>query len=166
MKLSLRRIISTLTLTTAWCFLWGDVSFANAASGLAISAVATTPKIHTPGLGTIRFGPLIRLGALIALDLVKSTIEVAGEILTPTDHTDESIIKVSLPQSSRNHLLLIVSAITLTPGTAVVDADVDTGEVYLHLLHNRNRNATIEHVHVLAELAARALPVDQHEVSL
>ena len=165
MNFSLRRTISTLTLTAAWCFLWGDVSIANIASGLLISGFATSPKIHTPGRGTIRIGPLIQLGALIFKDLVLSTIEVARETLTPTDHTNESIIKVSLPLSSRNHFLLIASAITLTPGTAVIDTDADTGEVYIHLLHHRNRDATIDHVQRLAELASTAMPVDEFEAS-
>lgn len=166
MKFSLRRTISALTLTAAWCFLWGNVSFANVASGLFISAFVTSPTIHTPGRGTIRLGPLVQLGALIFKDLVLSTVEVARETITPTDHTNESIIRVELQPSSSNHFLLIASAITLTPGTAVIDTDADTGEVYIHLLHHRNRDATIDHVHRLADLAARALPVDEYEASL
>ncbi len=159
MTLSLRRIFTIIALTIAWCALWRTVSIANIASGLIVSAFATSPRLGTAGLGNVRFGPLVRLIALVLVDLVKSTVEVATEILTPTDRTDESIIAVSLPPTGRNHFLLLVIAITLTPGTAVVDADVDTGEIYLHLLHDRNRQATIDHVHVLAELAAAALPV-------
>jgi hypothetical protein len=38
--------------------------------------------------------------------------------------------------------------------------DVDTGRLYLHLLHADRAEGTIAHVRRLAELACRALPVD------
>jgi hypothetical protein len=41
----------------------------------------------------------------------------------------------------------------------VVDADPDTGTLYLHLLHNDRRAATIEHVGQLTRLACDALPI-------
>ena len=86
-------------------------------------------------------------------------MSVALEVLTPTDRTDEAIVAVPLPTESRRHLLLLIVAVTVTPGTAVIDADPDTGTLYLHLLHSDRRDATVAHVEELAELACKALPV-------
>lgn len=154
-----RRIISMVALTFAWCALWGSVTVANATGGLLLSAVLTSSAVSTSYRGSVRLVPLAKLIGLVMVDLAKSTISVAEEILTPTDHTDEAIIGIDLPSNSRDHMLLLVVAVTLTPGTAVVDVDSETGTMYLHLLHDQRRDETLAHVHRLARLAGDALPV-------
>ena len=156
-----RRLATIVALALMWCGLWGELSAGNILAGLAVAIGVTAIGVGTPGKGGVRPIPLIRLLALVASDLVRSTINVAVEIITPNDYTDESIIAVDVPLPSRDHQLMLVVAITLTPGTAVVDADPDTGTLYLHLLHNKRRDATIEHVQELAQLACEALPVPQ-----
>ena len=95
----------------------------------------------------------------MAVDLVVSTLNVAYEVLTPTDRTLESVIAVEVPHEPRSHLLLLVVAVTVTPGTAVVDADFESGTLYLHLLDHRRRDEVEEHVRELARLACAGLPV-------
>ena len=154
-----RRLFNITALTFAWCALWGEASAANLLSGLLIAALVTTPGVATPGQGGVRLRPLSRFAALVGADLAKSTVAVAREVLTPTDYTDEAIVEVRVPTDSRTHLLLLIVAVTVTPGTAVVDADPDTGTLYLHLLHAERRAETEAHVIELAELACAALPV-------
>jgi multisubunit Na+/H+ antiporter MnhE subunit len=102
---------------------------------------------------------MVKLAAIVALDLVRSTFHVVWEILTPTDYTDEAIIAIDPPVDARSHLLLLVVAITVTPGTAVIDTDEETGRLYLHLLHAEAADEVTAHVHRVAELACRAFPV-------
>ncbi len=154
-----RRLATVISLTAMWCVLWGSVSVANVLSGVAVAAVSVGAGIGTAAVGGIRLRPLLALLWLVAVDLVKSTIDVSIEVLTRTDRTDESIVAAHLPMRSRDHFLLLIVAITLTPGTAVVDGDLDSGTLYLHILHDRRRAETIEHVERLADLASRALPV-------
>ncbi|MEO1061378.1 MAG: Na+/H+ antiporter subunit E [Actinomycetota bacterium] len=153
-----RRVALVIILTAAWCTLWGEVSWANVLAGLAVGIAIVASGMCPPGLGSLRLGPLVRFAALVTRDLVQSTIQVAREILTPTDHTDESIIRVDVPADTRRHLLLLVVAITVTPGTAVVDADPDTGALYLHVLHHDRHEQVRAHVQRLAELGCAALP--------
>ncbi|NNK92565.1 MAG: Na+/H+ antiporter subunit E [Acidimicrobiia bacterium] len=155
-----RRLFTIAILTFAWCALWGEPSVANVASGLIVSAAVSSATIGTPARGRVRLRPLARFAGLVLIDLVKSTVAVAREVLTPTDNTDEAIIRVTVPADSRLHLLLLIAAVTVTPGTAVVDADPDTGVLYLHLLHAERRDETEQHVRDLAELACAALPLD------
>jgi len=157
--ISSRRLISIAALVAAWCFLWATISIANIVSGTAIAIAVTSPSLATAGSGGVRLRPLLRLIWMATVDLAKSTVIVATEIITPKDRTKESIVAVKLPSGSRHHLLLLVVAITLTPGTAVVDTDPDAGILYLHLLHDQNRAKTIEHVVEFANLACQALPV-------
>lgn len=156
--LSPRRLVTIVALVGAWCALWGSISVANVASGLAVAALVSHPWIGTAGIGSIRLVPLLRLIGIVVADLVASTATVAWEILTPTDHTQESIVAIQVPDGARSHMLLLVIAITVTPGTAVMDADAETGTLYLHLLHGERRDATLEHVARLAALVENALP--------
>lgn len=162
---SARRILTIVGLVVAWCALWGSASVANIASGTALAVVVLAANVGTTSTGGLRFVPMARFVGLVAADLVLATVNVAKEVLTPTDYTDESIVAVQPPIDSRRHLLLLVVAITVTPGTAVVDTDPDNGTLYLHLLHHDRAEATIAHVQELARLACAALPVDEAAVA-
>ena len=155
---TLRRAITVTLLTAGWCTLWGSLTFANAASGAVVGFLASSRYVGTRAAGGIRPLPLLQFGAIVAWDLVVSTVSVAREILTPTDYTEEGIIAVEVPTSMQSHLLLIIIAVTVTPGTAIVDADPDRSILYLHLLHADQAEKTAAHVQHLSDLACRALP--------
>lgn len=158
-----RRLMTIVALTFAWCALWGVFSFANVASGLVVGTIVSSRLFATGVVGGVRPVPLLKFFGLVAWDLVVSTVGVAREILTPTDYTEEGIVAVDVPAGTRSHFLLLIIAITVTPGTAVVDGDPDSGRLYLHLLHVNRCEATIAHVRELAELACQALPVSGHQ---
>ena len=154
-----RGVAMILVLTAVWCALWQTISAANITAGIVLSTAVLATGVGTPTTGAIRLGPMLRLLWVVFIDLVTSTVDVAREILTPTDYTDEAIIAVEIPREGRHHFLLLIIAVTLTPGTAVVDADPDSGTLYLHLLHAERRDDVVEHVQQLTELACRALPI-------
>jgi multicomponent Na+:H+ antiporter subunit E len=156
-----RRLFTMALLVAAWCALWGAVSVANLASGVVLAVAVTLFAGIDPDAGRIRPWPLLQFGWLVAVDMVTSTVHVAWEILTPTDYTDEAIIAVDTQLGARSHLLMLVVAITVTPGTAVVDTDADTGRLYLHLLHADQHDEIQRHVQRLADLACRAFPVTE-----
>lgn len=158
MPLTSRRLLTVVGLVVVWCALWGSVSAANVLSGTGLALVVLGLGLGTPGRGSVRFVPLLKFTMLVVGDLVRSTASVVFEVLTPTDHTDESIVRVDLVPEGRRHLLLLVVAVTVTPGTAVVDTDLDNGTLYLHLLHHDRRDDTVRHVERLAQLACEALP--------
>lgn len=159
--MNFRSALIVIALVGAWCALWEKVSFANVASGLIVAI----PVVALSGSQTngrrIRIVPAVQLIWLVVVDLVRSTVSVVWEILTPTDYTDETIIGIDTQAETRSHLLLLVVAITLTPGTAVVDTDPDTGRLFVHLLHADAEPEVIEHVRRLAELACAAFPTSE-----
>ncbi len=156
-----RRLLTLALLVAAWCALWGSVSVANVLSGTSIAVAATVFSGVDRNAGALRIVPLVHFVWLVLVDLVVSTVHVAWEILTPTDYTDEAIIAVDTNAESRTHFLMLVVAITVTPGTAVIDSDGDTGRLYLHVLHAEKAPEIEAHVRHLAELACRALPVTE-----
>lgn len=156
---TVRRLVTIAGLVFAWCALWGTVSVANVVSGVLVSLLVLGSGVGTAGRGGIRIGPLVKFGLLVLIDLVKSSFTVAWEILTPTDYTEEAIIAVEAPLDTRQHLLLLVVAVTVTPGTAVIDTDPDNGTLYVHVLHASKADEIRAHILELSELACRALPV-------
>jgi multicomponent Na+:H+ antiporter subunit E len=161
---TIRRLVTIAGLVFAWCALWGTISVANILSGVLVSLVVLGSGVGTSGRGGIRLGPLLRFLLIVLIDLVKSSFTVAWEILTPTDYTEEAIIAVEAPVNTRHHLLLLVVAVTVTPGTAVIDTDPDTGTLYVHLLHANKADELRAHVLELSELACRALPMPEDVV--
>jgi multicomponent Na+:H+ antiporter subunit E len=160
-----RRLATLALLVIAWCALWGAVSVANVLSGTLVAVAATLFSGVDRSTGGLRIVPLVQFIWLVAVDLVSSTASVAWEILTPTDYTDEAIIAVDTDIESRSHFLMLVVAITVTPGTAVIDSDSDTGRLYLHLLHAEKAPGIEQHVRKIAALACRALPVKNEVAS-
>ncbi len=154
-----RRLVTVALLVVAWCSLWGSFSVANVASGIVVAAAASLVAGSEPGASRIHLPSLLHFFWLVAVDLVVSTAQVAWEILTPTDYTDEAIIAVDTRLEARSHLLMLVVAITVTPGTAVVDADPDTGCLYLHVLHAERSDQISAHVKRLADIGCRSLPI-------
>ena len=154
--MSINRIATVVLLVAAWCALWGDLSVANVVSGLAVAAVALAVGTSAPR--RFRLVPLLRFAASVLLDLVVSTAVLAWEIVTPHNRIDEAIVAVPLPESARDHVLLLSIAIGVTPGTAVADVDADRKTLYVHVLHGEHRERVAEHARALAELACAALP--------
>ncbi len=153
-----RSPILVFLLTCSWLVLWRDISVANVISGLIVASLAVLVLGGDRTIGAIRPRPLMQLLWAIAVDLVRSTIAVAHEVLTPTDYTKEAVIAVQIDRAARPHLLLFVVAITLTPGTAVADVDPEKGRLYLHLLHVDRAEAVVAHTNRIASLATLAFP--------
>lgn len=156
------RSLLVLSITAFWVGLWGEISFANVAGGLVLAIGILALGLSSPTSNSIRVKPLVKLTWLVLVDLVTSTVSVAYEAIRLSDKTDESIIAVDLPLGSQRHLFLLTTLITVTPGTAVVDADATKGVLYLHLLHHEKAEATVNHVVTLAELSCLGLPSIDH----
>lgn len=148
-------------LTAMWCVLWGEVTVANVVSGAVLAALFVAIGSAESEGHAVRPIALVKFLALVAVDLAKSTVAVAVEVLTPTDRTDETIIVVDPAPEQLAAPLLMVVAITITPGTGVVDVDLESGRLYLHLLHGKRADEVVEQVRRLNRLANAALP--RHE---
>ncbi len=164
-----RHLVLVALLVAAWCALWGEISAANVLSGLVVATgiVALGLRNRTFGdatAGRIRLGPLVRLGLVVAVDLARSTVTVAREVVTG-GQGDEAVIAINVPPAARRHYLVLVVGITVSPGTAVVDADPDNDVVYVHLLQASARAEVEAHVRLMVELASAAFPDDDRGTS-
>lgn len=162
-KANLRLLGMGSAVVLAWMSLWRDISWANLLSGVAIVGVMLATGLLRPTPVPLRLVPFANFIFLVIGDLLKSTWAVVYEVLTPTDYTEEGIIAVDVPPGSCDSFLLLTVAITITPGTAVVDVDRQREILYLHLLHLEGRDEVEAHVLELAELALAMRGVDTAE---
>ncbi|GAB1363056.1 Na+/H+ antiporter subunit E [Rhodobacter sp.] len=87
-----------------------------------------TPRIRA-------YLPLIRLAALVGLDIIRSNWAVAALTLTNGRHGARRSAFVEIPLTLRDPvgLSLLSMIVTATPGTAWLDYDAGTGVLLLHV---------------------------------
>lgn len=126
-------------LVLVWNMLWGTFSWANLVSGLVIAVVATTllPLPSVPASG--RFRPLAALRFLgrFVVDLLVSSAEVSWLAFRPGRHRS-AIITVQLRTDSDLLLTVIAEALSLVPGSLVLDLDREEQVLALHLVQVRD----------------------------
>jgi multicomponent Na+:H+ antiporter subunit E len=154
-------------LTVLWVALWGDVTVGNMLSGLfvAIVVVAVARPTGVTGLERTYFRPVsaVIYGVYFLVQMVKSNLIVAWEIITPGSSLNRAIIKVPMHTSSAGVVALVANSITLTPGTVtieVIEEPTDDGRtdrtLFIHVLHFLGVEAVRRDVLRLERLAIKA----------
>ena len=125
-----------LWLTLVWVGLWGSVTAANVLGGLAVSAVlvALLPLPETEHQRDVRPLALVRFAGFFALELVRASLTVVGQVLRPRAELRQAVIAVRARGTSDRLLTLVANAISLTPGTLTLEVDRETSTLYVHVL--------------------------------
>jgi multicomponent Na+:H+ antiporter subunit E len=161
-------------LTLVWALLWGDLGLASLLSGLGIAVfvvlVARPTGVH--GIQLTSFHPVsavVFLGYFL-VQLVKSNLQVAWEVITPRPNMNRAIISVPLHVSTDGLVTVVGNAITLTPGTLTVDVRRDDPDrppvLYVHALHFSDVDSLRRDVLRLERLAVRAFGTKEQRVEL
>jgi multicomponent Na+:H+ antiporter subunit E len=127
-------------LVLVWILLWGSWSWADLLSGIVV-AVAVTVLLPLPAVvGGIRVRPLALLAFLghFFVDLAVSGAQVAWQALRPGGQRRSAIVRVQLRTDSDLLLTMIAQALSLVPGSLVLDLDRENRAISLHLLHVRD----------------------------
>jgi multicomponent Na+:H+ antiporter subunit E len=193
MQSALRIPAMMLWLTVLWIALWGSITWANVAGGLAVAvAVVLFARLDAASLKTTYFRPQWAAWYVLVLawKLIDSNVRLAYEILTPGISTHTGTIAVPMRGGSEAVINLVANSITLTPGTMTIDIKrwdvdgdgIDDGEedsvvLYIHGMYTRDIEAVRHDVLRLEALALRAFgnpsdyalaakQVDDHEALL
>ncbi len=164
-------------LTALWVALWADLTLGNVVGGLlvALVVVGVARPTGVTGLERTYFRPLsaIVYGGYFLVQLVKSNLVVAWEIITPGLQINRAIIAVPMHTSSAGVVTLVANCVTLTPGTVTIDvaeevsggdadASDDSGEMlvcrtlFIHVLHFIDVESVRRDVLRLERLAIKA----------
>ncbi|MET7880472.1 Na+/H+ antiporter subunit E [Micromonospora profundi] len=123
-------------LVVVWCLLWGEISWANVAGGLLVGGAVL---LFFP-LPPVTFGGRLRPWALLVfvgkfvVELVVASIHVARIAVQPGYRPRGAIIAVQLRVPTDLNIALTAEAVTLVPGTLVLEVDRAEATLYLHVL--------------------------------
>jgi multicomponent Na+:H+ antiporter subunit E len=124
-------------LVLVWMLLWGTWSWANLISGTVLALVVTVLLPLPPVVGGAHVHPghlVVFVGQFLA-DLVRSAALVAWQTIRPQGIGRSAIIEVQMRTDSDLLLTMIAEAVTLVPGSLVIDMDRERRTLAIHVLH-------------------------------
>ena len=124
-------------LVLVWILLWGTWSWANLISGVAVALVVMVlmPLPPVVGGGRLRPLPVLAFAGHFLTDLVLSGAQVAWRALGPAGVRSGAIVQVQLRVDSDLLLTMVAEAVSLVPGSLVLDLDRERRRLAIHLLH-------------------------------
>ena len=131
-----RQVPLLVWLVVLWTLLWDEVSVLSVVTGILLALLVTRvfylPPVELPD----RVNPLglvVFLGHFL-FDLVRASFQVAWLAIDPRRVPTSSIVAVQLSTKSDLSLTLTALAVSLVPGSLVVEADRQDDILYLHVL--------------------------------
>ena len=166
------RIASAAWLVVVWALLWDSVTPLVVLGGVVMAALVLTvfPIPAPPTGGRLSPVALARLLLYLAWDLLVSSARVAWQAVRPGAQRLNSVVEVPLLHARSDALMaLIVNGIGITPGSLVVEVDLDNGVMHLHQLAadtEQERRRLRHHVLRIEELSILAIGSDDERARL
>lgn len=150
----LRQLGILLWLTTVWVALWGNVSIANIAGGLAVSLLIMLllPLPRVPVEGRIHLWSLAQLIGLAIWYAAQSSLQLAWLAIRPSPPPVTGVLRYHLNFKSDLVLTLCVDIINLIPGTMVLEIDQPRRIAYIHVLDVGSEKAVNRFYTTIAQL--------------
>ncbi|EBA11043.1 Na+/H+ antiporter subunit E [Roseobacter sp. CCS2] len=126
-----------LLLAVVWAGFWGSFTLTQIAFGFVIGFLTlwvAQPLFGGPSGYYLRAYRIVRLILFFIYDLCVSSIRVAYDVLTPTDHSNPAILEMPLDVKSDIEILLVTNLISLTPGTLSLDVTPDRKTLIVHAM--------------------------------
>jgi len=142
---SATRLLSVAWLAVVWVLLWGSFTLLTIVGGVLVGFVVTALFRAGPVAHRLPFRPVALLALLwhLACDLVVSSFDVSRQTLRYGWRARGAILEVPLLSTSDRVVALIASAYTLSPGTLVLQIDLQRSLWYIYILGPRD-SADIE----------------------
>ncbi|MDY7087953.1 MAG: Na+/H+ antiporter subunit E [Actinomycetota bacterium] len=130
------RCVAAAGLTVIWMFLWGSFTPLTFTGGLIVAVIVLIvfPLPPVTHAGRVRPYGLLRFAVRFLRDLVVASAQVALLAFRIGHVPRSAIISVSLRRPSDMSLTLTAEALSLVPGSLIVDVDRRRGILYVHVL--------------------------------
>lgn len=137
-----RQLPLLIALVLLWVMLWDHIDVLTVVSGVVLAITVTRALYLPPVLLSGRFNPWrgLLLGLRMMFDVVFASLQVAFLAVAPWWKPSNAIIAVQLLTRSDLVTTLTAEAISVVPGTVVVDIDRERGLLYLHALGTRTHD--------------------------
>jgi multicomponent Na+:H+ antiporter subunit E len=134
-----RQLPLLIALVLLWVFLWDQVTVLTVVTGVLL-AIGVTRVLYLPPVllcGRFNVWRGLLLGLRMMFDVSVASLQVALLALNPKWQPMNAIIAVQLLTRSDLVTTLTAEAISVVPGTVVVDIDRERGLLYLHAFGTR-----------------------------
>jgi len=105
---------------------------------------------------------LVHLSISFAVDLIRSNIILARDILRPTPRFEPALLRIAILDLSPISTVVLTNLLSLTPGTLTVDTEDDGRVIYVHALYAQDPDDVRRRIRALETLihrvAVRQLP--------
>ncbi|MGJ7442712.1 Na+/H+ antiporter subunit E [Aquipuribacter sp. MA13-6] len=127
-------------LAVLWVLLWGTFSWGNLLNGLLLGAVVTTvfPLPDARVGGRLHVGALLAFVGRFAVDVVIASGQVAWIAVRPGPPPVSSVVSVDVRSSSELILTVLTEALSLVPGSLVIEVDTRSSTIVAHVLEARD----------------------------
>ncbi|MCS5735989.1 Na+/H+ antiporter subunit E [Herbiconiux daphne] len=133
-------LVPFLGLVLLWMLLWGQFTWLALVTGvvlaLLVSVVFYLPAVRLSGRLNLVWALVFALRLLF--DIVVASLQIAWTAVSPWYRPSNAIIAVPLRTRSDLVMTFTAEAVSLVPGSIVLDIDRDTSTLYLHALNVRS----------------------------
>ncbi|NQX13181.1 Na+/H+ antiporter subunit E [Microbacteriaceae bacterium VKM Ac-2855] len=125
-----------VTLVGIWVLLWDDLSVLSVVSGFLVAVIVTRVFYLPP----VEFSNRINLWYVLLFvlrlvwDIAVASLRVSWQVLTLPVPVRNAIIAVPLRSRSEGMLVWTTEAVSLVPGSLVIEVDPSKNVLYLHVL--------------------------------
>lgn len=136
----LRRVTSYVVLLIGlallWCLLWGDFSALTVLTGLVLGLLVSV-FFYLPAVelsGRVNLFRLVVFFARILWDIMAASVHITWLVLRPGYQPSNAIIAVQLHTRSDLILAWTAEAVSIVPGSIIVDQDRETSTLFIHAI--------------------------------
>lgn len=132
-----------LVLVVLWMMLWGEVSWLSVVSGIVVAAIVVNVFYLPPVALTGRLNPWWSFVFLVSFlaEVIAASFHVAWFSVRPAAPPTSALVAVQLRTRSDFIALLVSTALSLIPGSIVVEVDRPRSILYLHVFGTDDRDA-------------------------
>ena len=130
-----------VALVVLWMLLWGAINPLNLITGIVLALVVTRflylPPVELSGRFNLWW--FLVFLARFFVELVAGSFQVAAQAFAPRGGHTNSVIAAQLHTRSDFILTLTAIAVSIIPGSVVIEVDRDNSILYLHVLGTEGR---------------------------
>lgn len=144
----MRMVGWNLALALAWCALAGRLTLATLVVGYAIGYGLLGWLVPSPSARAYvrRLPRVLAFIVIYAYEVLKSSLRIAWEVVTPTTHRRPGIIEVPLDVETDAEIALLANLVTFTPGTVTLDISEDRTRMIVHDMFIEEPDLTRDHI--------------------
>ncbi|QSB05299.1 Na+/H+ antiporter subunit E [Natronoglycomyces albus] len=130
------RVVAAIALLLTWVFLWGTFSVLSFVTGLIVAVIilVVLPLPPVKFDGRIRPVGMAKFVVKFVYDLLVASAQISWLAFRIGRQPRGAIVAVQLRVVSDLNVTLVAEALSLIPGSLILEADPDTGVLYIHMI--------------------------------